>query len=458
MSQHQANDTSPPRRPNVIWVFGDQHREQAMSGAGDPNLITPNLDRLAVEGVRLRGVAGAPLCCPYRGCLLTSRYAHNTVPGHEQPLDPALPTVAHAFHDAGYDTAWFGKWHLDGFEEWKGRPDHHRVPPHRRGGFGTWIGYENNNSQWDCHVHGHRGDEPVPLHRLDGYETDALTDRFIDYLADHAPCDGDAQRRPFFAALSVQPPHAPCLAPAQWMGRHHPRRVELRPNVPHHEPLRRRARTELAGYYAQIENLDHNLGRIRAALTRLGLDRDTYLLFFSDHGDMMGSHGLWRKIVPYEESIRVPMFIAGAEPYHPHHSGRAGVRHDVLVNHVDLAPTSLGLCGLEKPGWMLGRDLSGCYRKDRPAPDRANSVYLQHCRAPHHGNVDQPWRGLLTADGWKLAVFPDHPWLMFNLNEDPYEQANLAFRPRHRAKRDELMGRLREWMREVDDPFFSRGF
>lgn len=446
--------TKPKRRPNVIWVFGDQHREQAMSCAGDPNVNTPNLDRMATEGVRLRGIGGSPLCCPYRGCLMTSRYAHNTVPVNDTRLDPELPTVATAFNAAGYHTAWIGKWHLDGFEESTGRRDVHYVPRDRRGGFKTWIGYENNNSQWDCHVHGHRDADELPFERLPDYETDSLTDLFIDHLRQQKNRQdqaGDDQEEPFFAALSVQPPHAPCLAPDQWMQRHHPERIELRPNVPQIPHIRDHFRAELPGYYAMIENLDWNVGRIRDALKELDLDRDTYLIFFSDHGDMMGSHGLWRKCHPHEESIRVPMFITGCQPYWEHH-GRQGVRN-VLVNHVDLAPTSLGLCGIDPPDWMLGKDLSGFYRKDRPQTDEPESVYLQMCQAPQDGSKSRAWRGIVTRDGWKLATFEDHPWLLFNLNEDPYEQMNRAFRADNRAKRLELLAQLRQWAEKVDDPF-----
>ena len=85
---------------NIIWIFGDQHRAQALSDSGDPNLNTPNIDRLGREGIRYeRAVSGIPLCCPYRGSLLTSRYPHECVPGHEYPLPADRPTVAHVFNE-----------------------------------------------------------------------------------------------------------------------------------------------------------------------------------------------------------------------------------------------------------------------------------------------------------------------------------------------------------------------
>jgi arylsulfatase A-like enzyme len=104
--------------PNVIWVFGDQLRGQAIGFNGDPNVSTPNIDNLARMGVNFtNAVAGFPLCCPFRGSLLTSQYPHNCVPGHEYQLNKNQKTIAHAFNDHGYDTAYFGKRHLDGYHE-----------------------------------------------------------------------------------------------------------------------------------------------------------------------------------------------------------------------------------------------------------------------------------------------------------------------------------------------------
>ena len=166
-------------KQNVIWIFGDQHRGQALSIMGDPNVNTPNIDILATDGVIFtQARSGFPLCCPFRGSLLTSKYPHKCVPGHEYPLDSNQPTIANVFNENGYDTAYFGKWHLDGYKEEKGRAAKHIIPPERRGGFKKWLGYENNNSQWDSWVHG-KIDEEETFYRLPGYETD-LFDRHND--------------------------------------------------------------------------------------------------------------------------------------------------------------------------------------------------------------------------------------------------------------------------------------
>lgn len=406
---------------------------------------TPNLDRLAAEGVAFTGaLTGSPLCSPSRGSILTGRYPHVCVPGHEHPLPEGQPTIATVFRDNGYRTAYFGKWHVDGFHESEGRAAMHIVPPHRRGDFDVWTGYENNNSQWDCWVHGGEGDSAYH-HRLPGYETDALTDLLIEYIQERG---GDGH--PFFAALSIQPPHDPYVAPEDWMRRHTPGEIELRPNVPDIPRVVHRARRDLAGYYAMIENLDWNLGRVRAALERNDLAQDTHIVFFSDHGDLHGSHGLFRKTAPWEESIRVPFVIGGGIPYY---SGKSGYA-PVPLNHVDIAPTTLGLCGIEKLEWMQGYDYSGYRLFDKPVEHEPDSAYIGIVvPTGHSDSVDRPWRGIITRDGWKYVALEGQPWLMFDLNEDPYEQANLALDSRYSVERRRLQQRLAQWIADTEDRF-----
>ena len=435
---------------NAIWIFGDQHRAQALSCNGDPNLNTPHLDRLSAEGQNYeRAVSGFPLCCPFRGSLLTSRYPHECVPGHEYPLPEGMPTVADVFNEHDFDTAYFGKWHLGGFEERNGRAAMFITDPHRRGGFDTWVGYDNNNSQWDTWVHGGEGDGAFH-YRLPGFETDCLTDLLIDHIRRQAEARKAGNGKPFFAVLSVQPPHNPYVAPAEWMAGHTPGQVELRPNVPPVAWVEERARRELAGYYAQIENLDGNVGRVREALAEAGLDLDTNLIFFSDHGDNHGSHGQFLKTSPLEESVRVPFIIGGL---HPRYEGRSG-RPDVPMNHVDIAPTTLGLCGIDAPEWMRGHDYSGLRLPSRPQIESPDSAFIQSVIPTGHGDsVDRPWRAVVTRDGWKYVVFEGQPWLMFNLNEDPYEMANLAHNTKFRAERKRLQDRLARWIADTGDAF-----
>lgn len=436
-------------RPNVVWIFGDQHRAAALSCNGDSNVSTPNIDRLAATGVSFsQAVSGFPLCCPFRGSLLTSRYPHQCVPGHEYRLPEDQLTVAHAFRDAGYSTAYFGKWHLDGAH---GEYETHVVPPDRRGGFDTWVGYENNNSQWKCIVHGGEGADAFS-YRLSGYESDALTDLFIDHISSRP------KGEPFFAALSVQPPHDPYVAPAEWMQRHRLADIELPPNVPPIPSVQERARRELAGYYAQIENLDWNVGRIISALDKNDLLLSTHIVFFSDHGDLHGSHGHFRKTSPYEESIRIPFIISGEDPAPYNRRGRRSGRVDVPINHVDIAPTTLGLCGIDPPNWMQGTDYSHYRLGARPVRDEPGSAFLQYViPTGHKDGVERAWRGVVTRDGYKYVSLEGRPWLMFNLNEDPLELRNLAHYPAFGEERRRLEAELTTWIKKTGDDFVLWG-
>lgn len=440
-------------RKNVLWILSDQHRAQALGITGDPNVFTPNLDMLSKTGVHFTdAVSGFPLCCPYRGSMLTGLYPHKAVPGHEEQLDPKQKTIAHVFNENGYDTFYLGKWHLDGFKEKNGRAAHHIVPPERRGGFKKWIGYENNNSQWDCWVHGGEG-ETAFHYRLDGYETDVLTDMMISYLDEKGQEKKGGEGNPFFAVLSVQPPHDPYIAPEKNMRNHNSATVKFRENVPNVKYVRERAGDELSGYYAMIENLDENIGRVIQALHKNDLFFDTHIVFFSDHGDMHGSHGQFRKMTPYEEAIRVPFIISGEQPMA--YEGRSiGKISNVFINHADVAPTTLGLCGIDTPEWMQGIDYSHYRLHGNKRYEEPDSAYLQSVIPTKHGDsVDRPWRGVVTRDGYKYVCFENMPFLMFNLNEDPYEQVNLAYNTVFHGKLKELNQKVRQWVEKVDDTF-----
>lgn len=427
--------------PNIIWIFGDQHRGQTLSTAGDPNVSTPNFDRLAIEGQYFpRAVANNPWCCPFRWMALTGLYSQHGVYRTPMGIKPGDRTVAHELGDAGYRTHYVGKWHLGGSNKME------FVARELRGGFDTFIGYENNNNQYDCYVHGHDESGELEETRLKGYETDALTDIFIDRLKKESEAGDDT---PFFAVLSVQPPHDPNLAPAEDMARHRPAKVELRPNVPPIPRIQNLARNRLAGYHAQIENLDANLGRILAVLDETGLLHKTYIFFFSDHGDCQGSHGDFNKSSPWEESIRIPFVIGGGRPHHGFDSGWKNEQ----ISGVDLAPTTLGLAGVKVPSIMQGYDYSPM-RKGQKLLDAPDSVYCQHLVPKRFGGgIDHPWRTVIMNDGWKYSCVPGGHLSLFNLNEDPYEMNNLVFNGGARRERMRCHARLKQWMEQTGDTF-----
>jgi len=439
-------------KPNLLWILGDQHRGQALSIMGDPNVQTPNIDRLATEGIHFhRAIATNPWCCPFRFSMLTGHYPHKGIDRTPppEPLDPQLPNVATYLSKAGYETSYIGKWHQYGRGPEGTGSKTFVIPKENRGGFDTWIGYENNNSQYDTWVHGHRADgADVESQRLPGYETDSLTDLMLEEIDRFAA----QPETPFFGILSVQPPHTPNVAPPEDMARHNPGSLTLRPNVPPVPRIEELARRELAGYYAQIENLDRNVGRILQRLRDNDQLDNTLIVFFSDHGDCMGSHGYREKSSPWEESIRIPFVIGGGVPYQNRRSGRV----DAQISAVDILPTTLGLAGVEVPEELPGYDYSHYVWRDQevPGPGEPDATYIQHTRRKRmNDGIDRAWRGIVTDDGWKYVCMPGAPLGMYNLNEDPYELANLAFNHRFYAKREELQARLAEWIDRVEDEF-----
>ncbi len=433
------------KRPNMIWFIVDQMRGQAMGVQGDPNVFTPNLDNMAIAGTHFpHAVSGYPLCCPFRGSMLTGKYAHNhSVKFHEDRLDPSFNTVVDVLGQNDYETIYLGKWHLAGIKERDGRSVMRTVPPEDRGRFDTWLGYDNNNSQWDCWVHGHENAQEVAHTRLPGFETDCLTDMALERISARKN-----SARPFFMVISVQPPHVPTLAPPQHR-RYQAQQLTLRPNVPKTEEPK--ARFQLSGYYAQIDNIDAHVGRLVDHLRSEGMLNETHIIFFSDHGDQMGSQGRFGKCVPYEESARIPFLIGGGQPmgYEGWRCGSA----PCLINHVDIAPTTLGLCAIDVPDWMEGFDYShrrtgvGALERIQQEPD---SAYLQLIGDRESSYA---WRCVVTRDGWKYACVRKGEWLLFNLNNDPYEQNNLAFHTAFRRKRRELHDLLRNWAEKTGDCF-----
>lgn len=443
------------KKKNIIWIFSDQQPGYSLSCNGDPNARTPNLDRMAGDGFNFRrAVSGFPLCCPFRGSLLTGRYPHACVPGHEYRLPPELPTAADLFNSAGYDTAYFGKWHLDGCRH---QIDIDRtafwiIPRERRGRFQTFLGYDNNNMQYDCYIHGHRRDEEVPLTRLPGYETDDLSDLLIDYIDTRREPD-----RPFFAVLSVQPPHNPYIAPPDNLRHYQPQSLRLRPNVAHNPAVEDKVRVDLAGMYGMIENLDDNVGRVLDCVRRNQLEEDTWIFYFSDHGDMHGSHGLFKKTNPYQEAISIP-FIVWNGCCHHYTDHYAETENPYPINHVDILPTSLGLCGIETPAALPGFDYSAVMRQQPVAAPPA-AAYLQNVIPTGHcDSFDRPYRGVLTLDRWKYVCSETGDLYLFDLDADPYEEMNLAFNPRYRAKRAELRQLTADFAARTNDDFKMPAF
>jgi arylsulfatase A-like enzyme len=423
-----------PDRPNVLFVFADQWRAQATGYAGDPNVRTPNLDALAAGSVNFtHALAGCPVCSPYRASLLTGQYPlTHGVFVNDVPLAPGAGRLAPCFAQAGYDTAYIGKWHLDAH----GRSAF--IPPERRQGFRYWKVLECTHRYNESAYYA--GDSPEKRF-WQGYDALAQTRDAIEYL--RRPAD-----RPFLLLLSWGPPHDPYgTAPEEFGALYSPDRVRLPPNVP--PSVADRARRDLAGYYAHCSALDACLGELLDALRALDLEENTLLVFTSDHGSMLGSQGHFNKQRPWDESVRVPFLLRW-----PALLGRAPRRSDALLDAPDLMPTLLGLCGLPVPPGVEGLDFSGHIRGGPDPSDGAALLLCPHpfgqfTRARHGG---REYRGLRTRRHTYVRTL-DGPWLLYDNETDPHQLHNLVDSPAHAALRADLEARLQRKLQALGDEF-----
>lgn len=418
--------------PNVLWIFSDQHRAQAMSCAGDPNVETPNLDRLASEGMRFTNAyANTPVCSPFRASLYTGKYIHNHgVVSLDVPLVQPQTMLAQVLRDHGYTTAHFGKWHLCG----GAAPDPY-VSEYFRPGWDDWLGWENSNRPFETEYC--TGEERNKRKMLPGYQTDSLTDLSIDWIARHCG------ERPWFHVISLEPPHPPNVAPEPYMDMYLDRELTWRDNVPADHADQSLFDERLRGYYAQIRNLDDNVGRLLDTLEESGQLNNTIVFYFSDHGDFMGSHGRINKCRPEEESSNIPLLVR--------HPGLVpeGITSDALVSCVDLMPTLLGLLNIPVPEGVDGADLSATLFK--PESRGADHVLLQYEQTFFRRTPETVYRALRTGPWlytWRLV---EGPAQLFNLEEDPYQLSNLVNETTYQTKRRKLHGKLMNVLRSQGD-------
>ncbi len=267
-------------QPNIVFLLTDQWRLQALGYAGNKQVQTPHIDKLSRESVNFQhAISGYSVCCPWRASFLTGQYplTHgvflNDVPVGSDPVG-----LGDAFKAQGYNTAFIGKWHIDG----QGRSAY--IPPERRLGFEYFKALEcthdyNNSAYYD-------NDDDTKRY-WEGYDVFAQTADAQQYL------QAQSSDKPFLLVLSWGPPHNPYeTAPQEFRDLYERDGIQLRDNVP--DDMREKAQGWLAGYYAHCTAIDKSVGDIVQTLDDLNLAEDTILIFASDHGDMLGSHGVER--------------------------------------------------------------------------------------------------------------------------------------------------------------------
>jgi len=413
-------------RPNILYLFPDQWRAQALGCMGNPDVQTPHLDQVASEGLLLRNtLANTPVCCPARANMMTGQYAStNGMVANDLRLRESELTVAEVLQSAGYETGFIGKWHLDGGRRLPGF-----IPPGpRRQGFEFWAA--NQCSHRHFHNHYFRDtDQPI---QFDTFEPEGWTDVAIDFL--QKPHD-----RPFFLTIAMGPPHNPYGAPEKYMQMYDPAKLTMRPNWA--AGARLGSREDIAAYYAAITAIDDQVGRLMQTLDEQNLADNTIVLISSDHGSMLGSQGTYLKRKPWEESIRVPGIVRYPAKV------QAGNTSDALFSHVDFAPTLLSLCGVPVPTGMQGQDLSGVILGTDDGPD---SAFFQIFGPYHGGDIRAGWRGVRTHR-YMYARYQDRPWVLYDLDADPYEQNNLAGTAEAADIQQTMETLLTEWMQKTGD-------
>jgi N-acetylglucosamine-6-sulfatase len=463
----RAPDREPvarhPSPPNVVVIVVDDLRWDEFGAAGHPYLQTPNIDRLAREGAHFANAFHAvALCSPNRATLLTGQYpsTHGIVDNIARDrASHLLPTFPRALQRAGYRTAFLGKWHMGN-------------DPTPRPGFDYWVSQPGQGRSVNPELF-----EDGRLHVVEGYTTDLLTDRavefirrertspFLVYLAHKAIHPDITQRDDGSVGVGALDNYIP--APRH-MGRYDsktfPRRgnqaptlgdladrpairralsrlvldstlrdVASTPTQPTQEiTIRRRAEMLLA--------VDESLGRIMAALDEVGQLDSTVIILTSDNGFFYGEHGLGpERRLPYEESIRNALLVRypGLVP--------AGLKPAGLVSSVDLAPTVLELAGVPADSAIQGRSMVPLLA-GRTAPERALLIESNAYENPFRHLLDMDYRAIRTAR-YKYIHWIKHPAEaeLYDLTTDPLERHNLARDPGMAAVRDSLrveLGRL----------------
>lgn len=464
-----AQNSGKPK--NVLMLMSDQHKPDALGVDGDSIARTPNLDSLARSGVRFRNAyCSNPVCTPSRASLLTGLYTH-----HHGAIDNATPwpfekkTAAHYFGRAGYMSALIGKmhfvdaqthgfdYHLD-FNDWYqylgpktriyadelGRPNSGSGMPQIddlwRDAGDPWVGMREKDNR--------RGSVSVgAVSRFaEKDQFDAFVAReSIRFLRQHG-------NKPFFLVSSFLKPHDPFMPserfakmfraadmklPGTW-GKVNLDQVpkEVRDAIERNAPTPEvadadGAKEHIAYYYANLAEMDENLGRVLGALRELNLEKDTIVLYTADHGEMLGEHGLWQKFVFYESSVRVPMIVRvpGLTPN--------GAQSRTLVSNTDVLPTLAELAGVPVPPGLDGKSFVSDLRE--PAATRDTTVFseynLRNTRAKY----------MIRRGDWKLNYFTHDISELFNLREDPGEMKNLALVPHYKDKMEELKAQLFAW-------------
>jgi arylsulfatase A-like enzyme len=424
-----------PLKPNLLYVFSDEHRACSMPGEPLNIVDTPNLERFSRQGMRFSNcISNYPVCSPYRAMLLTGRWPYQTgIIDNALQLRPDQVSIGETFRRAGYRTGYIGKWHLSPGDE---RGEFIPKGPARQG-FEDWHVWANTNQHFDRSFT-FDPDTGSKIHPK-GYNCTLMTNEGLDFIERH-------WGEPWMLMISWNPPHPSFLdAPPEQKERYHPAALKFRPNAENVDAALRR---NFQGYCGHISAVDAEFGRLLEKLDQTGQASNTIVVYTSDHGDMMGSHGFEGKRLPWEESCRVPFLIR-----YPGIVG-AGSTVGESFSTIDIYPTMCGIAGLKAPAHCVGRDLSSAMRGE--PTNFSESSFLMHIRKENAtGGENNPaplFRGVRT-DRHTYAVAEDGRWLLYDNREDPFQMRNLIDDASATKLAGELDGIMLDWLKSARDPF-----
>ncbi len=445
-------------QPNILWVCTDQQRWDTLHTLGNPHINTPSLDRLAAGGMAFsHAFCQSPICTPSRASFLTGMYpsrVHGCMNGNDY-WDEAAPLVTKRLADTGYTCGLAGKLHLagakgrieprpvdDGYHVFHWSHDPEDLWPQGHA-YADWLRAQGHHlsemRQHPTHI-------PPELH-----QTTWCTDKAIEFIR------SNYANQPWLMSVNIFDPHAPFDPPQPYLDRYDPaqmpaprfRDTDLTAQaalnaIDFQTPVRRPeefdAPGKIAAYYAMIELIDDNMGRLLDVLERTHQRENTIVIFMSDHGEMLGDHGLLLKGCRfYEGLVRVPLIISWPERF------QSGVISEALVELTDIAPTLLQIAGLPVPEEMQGRSLLPILTGAAQPHHHRDFVRCEYYRALNplaQKHFVGSYATMIRDRRHKLVVYHGHDQgELFDLEQDPDEFNNLWDDPAYSNVRFQLLKR-----------------
>jgi choline-sulfatase len=436
---------------NLLFILSDEHSRRVLGCYGHKMIRTPNLDRLAARGVRFTDAyCNSPICVPSRAALHTGRYVHQIrFWDNGIPYDGSVPSWAHRLKEAGHEVSSIGKLHFRSSDDDNGFTDE-VMPMHVVDGRGDALGWLRDplpvrKAALKLGPDAGRGDSNYQQY------DDKITAAAIDWLKAHA---GMRDSKPWVLFVSLVCPHFPLVARPEWFDLYPEDQVpepafyatHERPNHPYIAAIREcmvydkgmddeKRRRAIAAYFGLVSFTDYNVGRLLDTLAAAGLAEDTRVLYSADHGDNLGTRGLWGKSVMYEESAGVPMILAGPDV-------PQGVVCREPVSLVDVFPTVVAGTGL--PAHPADRDLPGASLLDVARGTAAPRTVL----CEYHAAGAATGAFMVRKGRFKYVHYVGMPPQSFDLDADPYEAHDLGTDPGHAG----LVAQCEAELRRVVEP------